>query len=382
MATPSHSLRIASRPGQAGPSKHQQRFNTLIKKVAQLKAALQTWTRELPEIFRLTADCRQRATEHRAATSELVRLLDRMMAERSLTKRERTQLRQWLCETAFDVLQDGGDDDLKAIYNKHSRGNYDTEAATKSAMQADMVREILQDGFGMDFGKARFSSLEDLQHAAAKKLDAADRQAEQRRQAAEARKASRKKSTRQVASDARRETRTAQIGKTLQEIYRKLAMLLHPDHERDPVERDRKTLLMQEVNVAYERKDLLGLLELQLRFEQVDAARISSIAEDRLIHFNSLLAEQVRELQQELAGVEEPWRLQLDSPPNAKLTPAKVQAALHRDLRELAGELAAVQRDLEQLADPRQLKSWLRDLQHAWAAEDAAAAREFADWFR
>jgi hypothetical protein len=378
---PSHSLQIASRPGQTGPSKHQQRFNTLIKKVAQLKQALQSWTRELPGIFRLTAECRQRTLEHRAALSELVRLLDRLSTERSLTKRERTQLRQWICETAVDLLQDGGAEDLKAIYNKHSRGDYDAEAATQSAMQADAIKEILQDGFGMDFGNAQFSSLEDLQQAAAEKLDAADREAEQRHQAAEARKAKRKKSARQIASDERRDSRTAQIGKTLQEIYRKLALLLHPDHERDPAERARKTQLMQEVNIAYERKDLLGLLELQLRFEQVDAAHINSIAEDRLIHFNSLLAEQVRQLQQELAGVEEPWRAGLDSPPNAKLTPAKLQAALHRDLRGLATELAAIQRDLEQLSDPRQLKRWLLHLQHAWAAEQAARD-PLADWFR
>lgn len=386
MARPSHSLQIASRPGHPGPSKHQQRFNTLIKKVAQLKQVLEAWTRELPDLFRLTSDCRQRATEHRSAVSELVRMLDRMSAERSLTKRERTQLRQWLSETAFDLLQEGADADLKAIYNKHSRGNYDAEAATQSAMQADMVRELLQEGFGMDFGDAEFSSLEDLQQAAAEQIHAAKHQAEQRREAAEARKATRKKSARQAASAARRETRTAQIGKTLQEIYRKLARLLHPDHELDPVERDRKTQLMQQVNIAYERKDLLGLLELQLRFEQVDEAHISSVAEDRLIHFNSLLAEQVRQLQQEVAGVEEPWRMQLDAPPSAKLTPAKVQAALRRDLRELAAELAQIQGDLARLSDPRQLKSWLHDLQHARAAEEdaatAAALNPFADWFR
>jgi hypothetical protein len=376
---PDRSLQIAARPGHAGPSKPQQRFNTLTRKVAQLKAALQAWSQGLPAIYREVAEHQQRLAEQHDVASEVVRRLDQLAADRSITKRERTQLRQIICEIAIELLQDGASDDLKAIYNKHSRGDYDTETATENAMKAHMMKTLLQQDFGMDFGDTRFDSLEDLERATAEQFAAADRDAEQRRQAADVRKAQRKKSARQVASEARRETQAAQIGKTLQEIYRKLALLLHPDHERDPVERARKTELMQQVNVAYERKDLVQLLELQLRFEQVDQAHINSIAEDRLAHFNSLLAEQVRELQRELASVEEPWRLQLDTPPQTKLTPARVQAALQRDLREMAHDLARTRRDLEQLADPRNLKAWLRA---AWT-EDASAARDpFNDWFR
>ena len=366
------SLQIGPRPGQAPPGKHQQRFNTLIKKVAQLKRSVEAWSHATPDLFRLVAMFQHREAEHRAAVTELVRVLDRLSADRSLTKRDRVELRQLICTLACELLDDGGDPDLKAIYNKHSHGNYDAEAATESAMQAHMMKAILQDGFGLDFGDARISSLEDLQRAAAEQLDAADRDAEHRRQAADARKAKRKKSARQVASEARREAETTQIGKTLQDVYRKLAILLHPDREQDPGERARKTLLMQEVNAAYERKDLLLLLELRLRFEQVDEAHIGSIAEDRLVHFNTLLAEQVRQLQQELLALEQPWRLSLDTPPSGKLTPARVQTAIQHDLRNVAQDLAAVQRDIDQLQDPRKLKSWLREA----AAAAARAARD------
>jgi hypothetical protein len=45
----------------------------------------------------------------------------------------------------------------------------------------------------------------------------------------------------------------------------------------------------------------------------------------------------------------------------------------------MAHDLARTRRDLEQLADPRNLKAWLRA---AWT-EDASAARDpFNDWFR
>jgi hypothetical protein len=363
------SLRIVSRPDGAAPGKHQQRFNTLIKKVATLKRALQTWSDALPAIYRRVAECEQLSRGHHALLGDLVRLFDRMHDERTLTRRERTQLGQILCDLAGDLLSEGDDEALKAIYNKHSRSDFDAEAARDSAAQALMMKSILEDGFGLDFGGARISSLDDLEQAAKQQLEERERDAADRQAADDARKAKRKKSSRQVASEARREAETARIGKTLQEIYRKLVLLLHPDHEQDPEERARKTLLMQEVNVAYERRDLLQLLELRLRFEQVDEAHVRDIAEDRLVHFNTLLAEQVRQLQQELATVEEPWRHQLELPRSIKLTPARIEAALQDDLRELTADTALVRRDLTQLTDPRKLKAWLRTA-HREAQQD------------
>jgi hypothetical protein len=369
------SLRITGRAGGAPPSKSQQRFNRLTTKVAQLKRALQMWSEAMPAIARQQAEYHQLFEQHRATLGDLVRLLDRMYGDRALTKRERTLVRQIICGTACDVLEDGGGDDLKAIYNKHSRGDYDAETATENAIRAQMMKSMLQDGFGFDFRGAKIASLDDLEQAAAEQLDERDRVADRQREAAEARKARRKKSARQVESEARRTAETAQIGKTLQDVYRKLAMLLHPDHERDPAERARKTLLMQEVNTAYDRKDLLALLELRLRFENIDDADASAIAEDRLAHFNTLLTEQARQLQHELDAVEMPWRMQLELSPSAKLAPSRVQAALRHDLRELARDLARVRHDLVELADVRKLKSWLR----AQAAEAAAAPDPFSD---
>jgi hypothetical protein len=371
------SLRIVSRPDGAAPGKHQQRFNTLIKKVAQLKSALQAWSAALPEIHRIVGEYQRLHLEYRGAVSDLIRRLDQLYPDRSLTARERSELRQLISNTAGDLLRAGGDADLKAIYNRHSRGNFDAEAALESSFQAQMVKTVLQEGFGIDFDGADISSLDDLEQATIKHVEEREREAAHRAQAAEDRKARRKKSPRQLASEARREAATAQVGKTLQDVYRKLAMLLHPDHEQDPEERARKTLLMQEVNVAYERKDLLKLLELRLRFERVDEAQVNPIAEDRLVHFNTLLAEQVRQLQQELADVEMPWRMQLDLLGSSKLTPRRVQDAVRADLHDLTRTLSDARHDLQQLQDARKLKAWLR----AARAERAAAERDFNGWF-
>jgi hypothetical protein len=367
------SLRIVSRPDGKPPGKNQQRFNSLIKKVAQLKRELQAWSQARPELYGAVAEYQRLQDDHRATMSELVRLLDRLYADRTLTAKDRTELRQVICDTAADLLHAGGDEGLKAIYNKHARSDFDAEAARDDADQAQIMKAALEEGLGMDFGEADISSFEDLERAAMQQLSEREREAAHR----EARKTRRKKSSRQLASEARREAETAQVGKTLQDIYRKLAILLHPDHEQDPEERARKTLLMQEVNVAYERKDLLQLLELRLRFERVDERQVNTIAEDRLAHFNTLLAEQVRQLQEELATIEAPWRFELDMLGSMKLTPTRVQSAVRNDLRELASTIAQTRRDLQELSDPRKLKAWLG----AGRAARAAMERDLDAWF-
>jgi hypothetical protein len=200
----------------------------------------------------------------------------------------------------------------------------------------------------------------ELEEATRARMAELEREAEQRERENEERAARRKKSARQVAAEARRETERIQVSKALQEVYRKLAVALHPDREPDPEERARKTVLMQQINVAYSQKDLLQLLELQLRFEQIDEAQIGTLAEDRLDRYNRLLAEQVTQLKGELAELELPWRMQLDLPPNGRVTPARIRAALEQDLRAMAGDIAATRRQVEELADTRALKAWLR----------------------
>lgn len=355
-------LRIVKASSAAGTGKKQQRFGKLVKEVARLKAAVRAWGQAEAELGRGVAECMRLSAEHRAALAELVRVLDRGYPHRALTRREQAYLRDLLCDTARELLHADGPeslDDVKAIYNRHSRGDFDAEAAQDDAIKARMMKSVLA-GFGFDFAGADIRSVSDLEEAACAQADEMDRAAERRERERQEQAARRKKSARQVAAEVRGEAERAQVGKALQEVYRKLAIALHPDREPDPEERARKTVLMQQINVAYEEKDLLQLLELQLRFEQIDEAQISTLAEDRLERYNRLLAEQVSQLKQELADVEAPWRSQLDLPRSGRLSPARIRAALAHDQRTLADDIVQTRRDVQALADERALKAWLR----------------------
>jgi hypothetical protein len=368
-------LRIVGASSRPRTGRRQQRFSRLIKEVARLKDAVRAWSQAQPELDRRVAACMRLGEDHRAALADLVRILDRHFPDRSLSRREREYLRELVCEVARGLLDADGPEDLKAIYNRHTRGDFDAEAAEAETLQARVMRSMLERA-GFDFEGADIRTVDDLEAAAFARVGAVQAEAERRRAEAEAgaRGAQRKRSAREKAAEVRREAERAQVSKALQEVYRKLAIALHPDLEQDPDERARKTAMMQQLNAAYERKDLLQLLELQLRLEQIDEAQIGSLAEDRLERYNRLLAEQVDQLEEELAELEAPWRAQLEIP-SGRLTWAKVRTALDRDARELTSHIAQVRRDVQRLVDVRALKAWLR-------VELAAAQRAepWADW--
>ena len=83
-------------------------------------------------------------------------------------------------------------------------------------------------------------------------------------------------------------------------VYRRLAKELHPDLERDPAERERKSRVMQDVTAAYTRGDLHGLLQLEIEWlvpASGDAARLSG---DKLRAYTAILKEQATELEAEI----------------------------------------------------------------------------------
>jgi hypothetical protein len=143
-------------------------------------------------------------------------------------------------------------------------------------------------------------------------------------------------------------------------VVRKLAAALHPDRESDPDQQARKTELMQQVNIAYGKKDLLRLLELQLEIEQIDQAHLNQIAEGRLRHFNKVLQEQLAELRQEINEIEQSFKFQLRLPPFARLTPKDLLVRLARDTRALSKNLAALRRNIRDFQDFAMLKAWLK----------------------
>ena len=153
-----------------------------------------------------------------------------------------------------------------------------------------------------------------------------------------------------------------QISQSLREIYRKLVSGLHPDRETDPTERERKTVLMQRVNQAYDAGQLLQLLELQLEMEQIDTEHIAGLGEARLKHYNQVLAEQEADLTHQVEVLKHSFLAQYQMSPFESYTPKKIGTMMSEELVVLQKMIAA-QRDLLELLTeyPGMFKRWLKD---------------------
>ena len=176
----------------------------------------------------------------------------------------------------------------------------------------------------------------------------------------EARRAARTKSPKQLAAEAREEDEQAQMSLSIREVYRKLASALHPDRETDPQERDRKTGLMQRVNEAYDKNNLLQLLELQLELEHIDQHSINRISEARLTHYNQILKDQVRELDRQIHRIETTFRYTYGYQQFESLPPDAVLQKLDLDIAALRQQVRNIEQDLAAFDDFRDVRRMLK----------------------
>ena len=149
---------------------------------------------------------------------------------------------------------------------------------------------------------------------------------------------------------------------SIREVYRKLASALHPDREIDPSERDRKAGLMQRVNIAYASRSLLDLLEIQLELEHIDQAALDNISEDRLKRWNTILKDQLSELEMELAEVELGFAIRSGMSTSVNVSPKHVKRALTTNISELREYIKAFEQDVRVFDGGRDLKPWLKSM--------------------
>ncbi|HSV53537.1 MAG TPA: J domain-containing protein [Burkholderiaceae bacterium] len=351
-----HTLRIATTAAQAALSADQRKFNTLIQKIEDQRRILADW-QEGASLYR-ERHAREYAPlwdNYRALNLELLRALDRRLDGKGLSRADRALLQDVVCDLADALMRgDGEQAELEAIYNRHSDIDHGTLAQeTQAAMKA-----MVEDAFGMDLGDdVDLDSPEEIARRVEQEMQARQARAEQAAQEARARRAARKKSTPQ----SKHEVETHEASQSIRAVYRQLASALHPDRAPDAQERARKTVLMQRVNLAYGREDLLALLELQLEIEQIDPKHLNNLAQDRLKHYNRVLARQLAELQREIADVEQGFKMEFQLDPFERVAPATLMRTLARQLKALQYSIHQMRVQQQGLQDDRYFKRWLKE---------------------
>lgn len=367
-------IRIAQTSAAKELSKTQKQFNNLIKRIETQKQALLEWQETLP-LYNQKVSSEYEVlwdayNQHRV---DLVYLLDRAHGDKSFTKSDKAKITHILTELAEELILEHGKDELKEVYNKHSEDDIDAAQEEADAMAGELMKSMMGGMFGIDIDDdIDVSSPEKLREFMQQKMQEAEAEHVEQQRQAEEKRAERKKTKKQLEKEAKQQQEAQNISQSIREVYRKLAGALHPDREPDAEERERKTKLMQRVNAAYEKKNLLELLELQLEAEQIDQEHLNTIAEDRLKYFIKILKEQARELEAEVLGYQQQFNIRMQRPPYSRLNPKTLIMSLEMDIRSLRSDIGKLKDEIKLFKNTPSLKAFLKSykIQRSRPADD------------
>lgn len=351
-------LRIDAASPQAPLSAEQQLFNTWVQRIAEQRAWLQTWDEAVQACrTRFARDGAPLRTRYLDLQADLAQYLDQQTA-RKLSKLERQLLETCLLESAQQVAdlsdtaaQRAAMEELVRRYTPEEpemEAEAEDEDGTPSAVQAAPASA---DDIDWEDVEAVAQFLEAQEQAAAAQAERARAQHQAQRQQRKA----------EQTKKAKGPTAAELATQSLREVYRRLASRLHPDREQDPVERARKTALMQRVNIAYEAGRLMELLELQWEAEQMEPAKLAQLSDARLAPYNRMLEEQWGDLQRDAQARMQSFAREFGLDAATRLQPAKLMAQVRERLQQLQGGIDYLCQLLQALEEePDTLRQWLK----------------------
>ena len=348
-------VRISSKTDKKTLSAAQKQFNSLTKKIDQQKKLLLEWKETIP-LYRQKIEAEYDPLDNtlNAHRAEMAKLFDQHYDNPLFKKTDKSKIKHLICSISENLIAEFGMDELKPLFNKYSDNDYDVITQENDVAIGDMMKGIMENMLNMKLDNdADLSSPEKFQAHLKEKL-------REKAEFASIPVKERKKTKKQLEKEAREQEEQTLASKSVREVYRKLVTVLHPDREQDEQERERKTELMQCLNTAYDKKDLLQLLALQLEIEQIDPAHLSHIADSRLKHFNKVLKEQLAELEQENHQVEAMFKMDLQQPFYVSLSPKRLMAIVAEDIQSLQEDIISIQKEWEEFQNPATLKVWLK----------------------
>lgn len=246
-----------------------------------------------------------------------------------LAKKEKKVLNRAICDYANELIEEGHEDMIE-VFDKYSKDETYEELKESEAELQRQIFSATTSMFGLDVPKdLDITNEEQMARFFAEKK-------EEEREKANAKK----KIDGHTAKELKDKEKTDALSRSLRDIYTELAKALHPDLELDEEARVRKEALMKQVTQAYQEKDLLKLLELQIEVNLVDQESLEKLTEDKLKQFIKVLTEKKQDLEYQIHVVsasvnpQNPFFDYLDKPSAAIDGFAdKYQKSLKKDLK-------------------------------------------------
>jgi hypothetical protein len=351
--TVAQSLRPQAQPAQLQPPAAQA-FARELQRVERLQAQLDDMARvcQAHQTERWQALHPLQTQRRGLLRAMLDSLIPHLVDERPrLSPTQLRSLREAVCDGALQ-LHALGEPDMVAVHDRYSPQTL----AQRQQAEADVLRERLAKMAG-DEGilQAEGANPEAVWQAAAAQW----REQSAQKQARRAAKAETRRQKKAPTAQQQTEQAQADADTRLRQLYRQLASALHPDRETDPQERLRKNALMGQANAAYDRKDLLALLRLQLETERVEPEHLERASQERLQSLALLLKQQAAVLERQRQAEQQRWLQALDLPASVSLKADALKQHLASELETQQRALKMAQSDLQAVQSLATLKIWL-----------------------
>ena len=354
-------IRVGTTKEKAVQSKAQKEFNRLTKKIEKTEQDIKEFRDTADKLQqRVSKEMRPLLAQLTQLQAQVVKIYDRAYDNNDVKKAEKKKLAYLIQTIAFDLIDQEGMEELKAVYDKYDEQGYDAVNEEMEQSQLDMVKQMASQMLGIDLSDVDVKDPEKMQAFLHQKLMEQEAAEEQRQQMAAERRAKKPKTEKQQEREAKKEEETRNITRSVRTLYMDLVKAFHPDREPDEAEKARKTEIMQRVTQAYEASDLLALLRLQLEFDRIDQEHLETLADDQLKYYNKILKEQAQDLDHELVGIQQQLGQMSGSMFGVQST-MQLEYKFNNDVRQLKKQIKALKSDIELFSDLSTLKLWLKE---------------------
>jgi DNA repair exonuclease SbcCD ATPase subunit len=283
-------------------SQAQEAFRSLLARVESLRESIDTEEEKLDATLNFyAAEIVPRLARQAALWKELVRALAPHVNKTFLPrKQERLEMKEMIQRLLDDIAKaERGltDADLREIYGTvHGIGYAEREQETLASVKAALARMFDEEGLEADFSELESAASEADFMAKAEELTARVRKMKE----AEADEAHCRDAGHHPSQDAEFRAAEEFRKRSIANIYKQLARVLHPDFERDSGRQKQKVQLMQELTVAFRQNDLHTLLRLEMEWIKNEGGNLERLTEEKLGVYNEVLADQVEGLERRL----------------------------------------------------------------------------------
>jgi hypothetical protein len=369
-------------------TKKQKEFNKLVKKIDEKRKYLDKFSRELDdcldfyskEVFPLE----QQFLQLRITCLKLV--FPFFSNKKTLPKRDIKVLGEILTGWLGDIMalnRSEPDEEMIKIIEAVSGDNYhEMKREQFMEMKEDMEEMFSDMGLDIDLSDMDENMSEE---EVVRRMKVLQDEMKQRMEEKEAKKANRPKTKKQLEKEAKEKQVEEARSKSIGTIYKQLAKTFHPDLEKDETLRLQKEELMKQLTVAYESKDLHTLLRLELQWVQQEEDNLAKLTDDKLSIYNTLLKEQLQELDEKIKVVAMHPRYAPMSrlAPDPTMLNSRVLIREAYNLKDLIGEL---KQDSAKLQSNTALAHVLKIVNYfkanAYRGDDDDLLRALADAFR